>query len=815
MAPDGAELTLQATDVSGELLGFQATARAGAADANVASGRYVNADGDEEFVLQSGMTFGAANAGPLVGPVVINELNYHPASDLATDEYLELYNITDQPVVLLDWFTTGVAYTFGDVSIPANGYMLLVGSDPASFLATHAVPAGVAVVGPYVGALDNAGEFIGLHRPGPVAMGVAIVVDHVDYSDSDPWDTAADGDGPSLARIDSTAYGNESMNWNPGTFGGTPGSENSFFDPTPPTVPTGLTSTIAAGPQIRLEWNASVDPDSAVGDYRVYRNGALVTTTPDTEYIDTNVTVGAAYSYQVVARNTSQIASGFSLAHSTGVMDITNVTVVDSTHLRVTFTSAVAAGTAQNPANYLIPKHQVTGAVAEASGTSVLLTTAPLVDWQSYRVVVNNVTGAAGQKMLPDRFRIVIPGSGPGLVGSYYNGINFDTHVYTRIDQVVDFIWATNSPNTATHTGVNNDMFSVRWLGRILPEFTDVYTIRTTTSDGIRVWIDADRDGAFEDIPSEWIINDWNIQASTKINNGLVNFIAGEYFPIKVEYFENTASATMLLRWARGQGTGIPVTSIPSNRLAPPGSPETTSPTVMSMHISASSWSPAFRAELEASGEATAEGVPVPVGGTSAVVPWSGIDTIRVAFDSDVAVAANQLSINGVNIASYGVESFTYDFATCTATWRLATPIDADRVTLTLAATVEDLSGNDLSGGRVGTLRVLPGDADGDEDVDNTDFFGNLVHQFTAIGHTGYDARNDFNADGAINAQDWLMARDRRGQSLPAPSPEASQGLALRASRQRLHRVAVDEVLGGNASEPAVETLTVRRPRRR
>ena len=64
----------------------------------VSFGRYVTSDGVEHFVTQHRSTLGAANAGPKVGPVVINEIMYAPpgfGSNADTlDEYIELRNIT-------------------------------------------------------------------------------------------------------------------------------------------------------------------------------------------------------------------------------------------------------------------------------------------------------------------------------------------------------------------------------------------------------------------------------------------------------------------------------------------------------------------------------------------------------------------------------------------------------------------------------------------------------------------------------------------------------------------------------------------------
>jgi hypothetical protein len=96
------------------------------------------------------------------------------------------------------------------VTIPANGYALLVNFDPANatqraaFVAKYAVPTNTPLFGPYGGKLDNSSGSIKLSRPdtqGTNGNVPYIEVDQVDYTDSAPWPTRADGIGLSLNRI--------------------------------------------------------------------------------------------------------------------------------------------------------------------------------------------------------------------------------------------------------------------------------------------------------------------------------------------------------------------------------------------------------------------------------------------------------------------------------------------------------------------------------------------------------------------------------------------------------------------------------------
>ncbi|HTD66513.1 MAG TPA: lamin tail domain-containing protein, partial [Candidatus Limnocylindria bacterium] len=98
----GGELWLSAADSSGNLTGFRTGVKFGAAAEGVSFGSY-QASGGAEFVAQNSRTLPGANAGPLVGPVVINELMYHPPDGVAAaTEFIELRNITGAPVNLFD-----------------------------------------------------------------------------------------------------------------------------------------------------------------------------------------------------------------------------------------------------------------------------------------------------------------------------------------------------------------------------------------------------------------------------------------------------------------------------------------------------------------------------------------------------------------------------------------------------------------------------------------------------------------------------------------------------------------------------------------
>jgi hypothetical protein len=265
----GDEVYLSAVGANATLTGYRASAKFGAAANGVSLGRFPTSAG-VDFVAMRQLSFGtsvtaggptnqitlfrtgqgASNSYPLVGPIVISEIMYHPpdigTNDNVADEFLELKNITANPALLFDpaypsnrWrLRGGVDFDFPpSTSIPANGYVLVVSFDPigdpaalASFRSKYG--SNSVVFGPYRGKLDNGGESLELYRPDAPQLPSAsdagfvpfILVDRVVYSDQTPWPTSADGFGFSLQRINPALYGNEPTNWmaaapTPGPYG--------------------------------------------------------------------------------------------------------------------------------------------------------------------------------------------------------------------------------------------------------------------------------------------------------------------------------------------------------------------------------------------------------------------------------------------------------------------------------------------------------------------------------------------------------------------------------------------------------------------
>ena len=463
----GETVCLTSADAAGNLLGYREQQDVEASDREVPFARYVTSTGNLEFVAEDHPTPLAENAPPKVGPVVISEVMYHPLND--ADEFVELHNITGAAVALYDpaipantWqIGGGISYTFASgLSIPAGGYLLLVNTDPALFRAKYGVPAGVQIVGPFTGLLNNAGENVRLYKPGdpdplPPYQVPYYLVDRVEYKAVAPWPTQPDGYGPSLQRLSNTAYGNDPLNWGPGPDEGTPGVANGSADVTPPRM---VSATTTDG---------------------------------------------------------------------------------DSIHITVEFNEALDPVTSRIAANYTIPGVTVSSVAPGPNDRVVVLTTLPMTNGLLYTVTAAHVKNAAGFEIgIPNQAQFTCFGSGAGLWGQYYQyppgNINWLNPKVARLDPAINFDWFGGSPDPL----LLSDLFSVRWTGKVKPLYSENYTFYTISEDGVRLWVNG-----------QLLIDHWTEHPATE-DSATIALASGQKYDIKVEYYENTGSASMKLFWS-------------------------------------------------------------------------------------------------------------------------------------------------------------------------------------------------------------------------------------------------------------------------
>ncbi len=304
----GDQIYLFSAGAGGNLTGFSHGFSYGASDAGVTFGRHVISTGEEDFTAQISPSLGSTNVGPKIGPVVINEIHYHP--DFGGDEFVELRNITGNPVPLFDaavpantWRLNGVGFNFPPgITLPGNGFILITRSEPAAFRAKYSVAPEIPVLGPYSGDLQDSGERLELQKPGtpdtnsPLAY---ITVDAVRYNDKAPWPPAADGSGPSLQRKSSVAYGNDPINWE----GALPTPGTTYAAGEPPVIvhhPSSLTAVATFTASFTV---TASGPGPIYYQWR--RNGANIPGATGSTYVIQNLQTSQAGHYTVLVFNSA------------------------------------------------------------------------------------------------------------------------------------------------------------------------------------------------------------------------------------------------------------------------------------------------------------------------------------------------------------------------------------------------------------------------------------------------------------------------------------------------------------------------------
>lgn len=159
---------------------------------------------------------------------------------------------------------------------------------------------------------------------------------------------------------------------------------------------------------------------------------------------------------------------------------------------------------------------------------------------ESFNVAADRVTGGAGLGA-PRTATIRIiddeapsPGGGNGLRGEYYSDLGLTTLAAQRTDAKVDFNWGGGAPTPQ----VGADNFSVRWTGQIEALYSGVYTFYLTSDDGSRMWVNGTQ-----------LIDGWVDQSATT-RTGFFTFVAGQKYDIRVESYERTGNASVVLEWS-------------------------------------------------------------------------------------------------------------------------------------------------------------------------------------------------------------------------------------------------------------------------
>lgn len=135
---------------------------------------------------------------PLAGKIIINEIS---CNNKSSKDWIELYNISKEPIKLRDWVLTDKKHEFrlADVTIMPEDYVIF-SEDSTAFFKTH--PKAYSVAGSFDFGLDKRNEIIGLFSedgafidsvsydltPSDTAFTLNLLLPWLDNSNADNWE---------------------------------------------------------------------------------------------------------------------------------------------------------------------------------------------------------------------------------------------------------------------------------------------------------------------------------------------------------------------------------------------------------------------------------------------------------------------------------------------------------------------------------------------------------------------------------------------------------------------------------------------------
>lgn len=157
--------------------------------------------------------------------IIINEINYNSNSSLDTEDWIELYNNSDNTIDLSNWLLkdevdTNLFVFPNSVNIMPKDYLVIC-RDSISF--KNYLGDGIRIIGNFSFGLNNSGDLIRLYKDN------GVLVDTVRYDDSAPWPVKPDGLGNTLELINPDLENSSFVNWKSSFDFGSPGRINSIF----------------------------------------------------------------------------------------------------------------------------------------------------------------------------------------------------------------------------------------------------------------------------------------------------------------------------------------------------------------------------------------------------------------------------------------------------------------------------------------------------------------------------------------------------------------------------------------------------------
>jgi hypothetical protein len=126
-------------------------------------------------------------------------------------------------------------------------------------------------------------------------------------------------------------------------------------------------------------------------------------------------------------------------------------------------------------------------------------------------------------------------GKGSGLKARYFNGANFNSFAFERIDQILRFFqWSYDkgaSPNEVHHRITKGSgVYSIVWTGFYQPQFTGQHQFAIQSSGGMRLTVDG-----------KLLLDRWNeTNDQVYVDAPVMSLEQGKFYSIKMEHFNTS-----------------------------------------------------------------------------------------------------------------------------------------------------------------------------------------------------------------------------------------------------------------------------------
>lgn len=162
-----------------------------------------------------------------------------------------------------------------------------------------------------------------------------------------------------------------------------------------------------------------------------------------------------------------------------------------------------------------------------------------------------SLVATLGDQSVSTDFLVVVDpplGAGDGLLGQYFSNANLAGSPALTRREAVDFDFGTGSPGPNVPA-----VFSARWTGKLRASRGGVTRFRTTSDDGVRLWIGG-----------KLVVDNWTQHGATD-DEGQVELAAGADYDVFLEYFNSGGAGVMRLAWQRPGDPGfaaVPVSEL-------------------------------------------------------------------------------------------------------------------------------------------------------------------------------------------------------------------------------------------------------------